>query len=83
MIYSPEPIPEASYLQKFANALVPVVKIFSSDPSFVIDTVELAQGMIQAALAGGNGKIEGWQGKGQVGNENTFDNQEIKRLARS
>lgn len=41
----------------------------------------LARAMIEAALRGGNGSIEGWEGKGKVGNEGVFENADIKRLA--
>lgn len=82
LIYPIEPTPEANLLQRASNAVVPVIKLFSADPSFMIDTKELAEGMIVAALKGGQGSIPGWPGKGQVGNANVFENEEIKRLVR-
>ncbi|BGP15091.1 hypothetical protein JCM10213_002763 [Rhodosporidiobolus nylandii] len=50
-------------------------------PAGVIKTDELAKGLIEACLQGGKGKIEGWPGKGEVGNDGVFGNVEIKRLA--
>ncbi|BGO90847.1 hypothetical protein NBRC10512_003343 [Rhodotorula toruloides] len=50
-------------------------------PSIVTDSPVLAQAMIEAALRGGSGSIEGWEGKGKVGNEGVFENADIKRLA--
>ena len=46
-----------------------------------IDTATLARGMIEAAVKGSSGMIPGWEGKGRVGNEGVFDNEEIKALA--
>jgi hypothetical protein len=51
-------------------------------PSYVINTDILARGMIEAALKGSSGSIEGWDGKGKVGNVGVFDNEEIKKLAK-
>ncbi|GAA5822171.1 hypothetical protein JCM11251_004880 [Rhodosporidiobolus azoricus] len=52
-------------------------------PSLMIRTDVLAHGMIEACLRGSSGHIDGWEGKGQVGNEGVFNNEEIKRLAGS
>jgi hypothetical protein len=38
--------------------------------------------MIEVALKGSNGSVEGWAGKGGVGNEGVFENEEIKRVGR-
>ncbi|BGP23961.1 nucleoside-diphosphate-sugar epimerase [Rhodotorula toruloides] len=50
-------------------------------PSMVTDAPVLARAMIEAALRGGSGSVEGWEGKGKVGNEGVFENADIKRLA--
>ncbi|GAA6004825.1 hypothetical protein JCM10207_008418 [Rhodosporidiobolus poonsookiae] len=49
-------------------------------PSGVIGADTLARGMIDVALRGGSGTVEGWEGKGKAGNEGAFSNVEIKRL---
>lgn len=51
-------------------------------PSYVINTDTLARGMIEAALTGSSGSIEGWEGKGKVGNSGVFANEEIKKLSK-
>lgn len=73
------PTPDAKSLQKFANVVGPWIGRVSK--SLVIYTDVLARGMINAALKGASGTIEGWEGKGKVGNEGVFDNLEIRRLA--
>lgn len=76
------PIPEASYLYRnpILSGLVRAVGFVA--PSLVISTPELAKGLIEVALKGGSGSIGGWPGKGAVGNEGVFENEEIKRLAK-
>lgn len=73
------PVPEAGTMQKVANCLVPVLKPFFG--SYLINTDVLATGMIEAAINGASGEIKGWPGKGLVGNEGVFSNEEIKELA--
>lgn len=48
----------------------------------VVETDVLAGAMIDAVLKGGSGKIPGWEEKGGLGDEATFDNDEIIKLAR-
>ncbi|KAK4700247.1 hypothetical protein P7C70_g6001, partial [Phenoliferia sp. Uapishka_3] len=48
---------------------------------FVIDDDVISNAMIQAALQGGSGEIEGWEGKGKPGNEGAFGIGEMKLLA--
>ena len=76
------PIPDAPRTIRWGNAyLIPVLKPLLAKKYF-INTDVLAKGMIEAALKGDSGKIEGWAGKGEVGNQGVFDNEEIKKLAK-
>ncbi|BGP31320.1 hypothetical protein JCM10296v2_003084 [Rhodotorula toruloides] len=80
-ILSSSPDPEASlaYNRPFLQSAVRTLgRVF---PAMVTDAPVLARAMIEAALRGGNGSIEGWEGKGKVGNEGVFENADIKRLA--
>lgn len=74
------PIPEVqSTMIKLTTKLLPFIQ--SIYPPFVIDTKTLARGMIEAVARGGEGKIRGWEGKGEKGDKNVFNNEEIKKLA--
>ena len=73
--------PNASSAQKFANFLMPGMRKLPVLKELVIEADTLAKGMIQAVLMGSQGWIDGWVGKGLVGNENAFENEEIKVLA--
>lgn len=63
------------------NALITVMK----PVGLVIDASELAKGMLVAAVNGTTGKLAGWAGKGESksGNKGSFENAEIKTLAKS
>lgn len=75
-----EPIPEvSSTIVKLTVKILPFIQFIY--PSFVIDTKTLARGMIEAIVKGGEGKIRGWEGKGEKGDKNVFNNEEIKKLA--
>ncbi|ORY78464.1 nucleoside-diphosphate-sugar epimerase [Leucosporidium creatinivorum] len=74
------PIPDATWANRNLKFLFPLFRCVA--PSYVINTDTLARGMIEAALKGSSGTIEGWEGKGKVGNAGVFDNEEIKQLAK-
>lgn len=75
------PIPEAAFLNRAANYLFPIFRRLA--PSFVINADVLARGLLEVALRGSSGEVEGWEGKGGVGNEGVFTSEEIKVLAKS
>lgn len=74
------PIPEQTAMVRTAVKIYPLLKRIY--PSFVIDSSVLANGMLESIIRGGSGKIEGWEGKGQAGDLNVFNNEEIKQLAK-
>lgn len=74
------PIPDATFMNRNVRFLFPVIRRLA--PSYVINTDSLTRGMIEVALKGSRGTIEGWEGKGKVGNAGVFDNEEIKKLAK-
>ncbi|GAA5902897.1 hypothetical protein JCM6882_009155 [Rhodosporidiobolus microsporus] len=75
-----QPVPEAPWFYRFPfSAVLSGLNVVA--PSHMIKTDVLARGMIEACLKGSSGRIEGWPGKGESGNEGVFANQEIKRLA--
>lgn len=49
-------------------------------PFFTIFDAVLGRAMIESVLEGSTGEIQGWPGKGQPGNENTFGISEMKLL---
>lgn len=51
-------------------------------PSIVNRTDNLARAMIESVLRGGSGEIDGWKGKGLLGNEGAFESGEINVLAK-
>ncbi|KAM0753475.1 nucleoside-diphosphate-sugar epimerase [Meredithblackwellia eburnea MCA 4105] len=74
------PVPEADWKQRVVYPkLFSLVSFFAKD--LVVNTDVLAKGMLEVLLKGGSGEVEGWKGKGERGNENTFDTAEIKKLA--
>lgn len=74
------PVPEAPWF--YRPPLLSVIKgLGALYPPMVIKTNVLAQGMLAAVLKGGQGDVPGWPGKGAVGNDGVFDNEEIKKLA--
>lgn len=75
------PVPEAPLTMRIMiRTLLPVFNVIY--PSIVNRTDVLAQGMIEAVLRGGSGEIEGWKGKGLLGNQNAFESGEINMLAK-
>ncbi|GAA5878450.1 hypothetical protein JCM8547_006586 [Rhodosporidiobolus lusitaniae] len=81
-ILPPKPIPDGSFRYRNPLFLRTMHGIGWLTPSYVISTVDLAKGMIEVALKGGKGEVAGWPGKGAEGNAGTFDNEEIKRVAK-
>lgn len=73
------PIPEAALINRVLLYTLPVIKRLM--PSMVISADVLARGLIEVAVKGASGEMEGWPGKGKVGNEGVFTNEEIKQLA--
>ncbi|MCJ1350274.1 MAG: hypothetical protein MMC33_000255 [Icmadophila ericetorum] len=73
------PTPDAATLQRVGNVIGPWLGKVKKN--LVIYTDVLARGMLNAAARGASGRIEGWEGKGGVGNEGVFENVEIKKLA--
>lgn len=74
--------PDAGGIKESArNGLMHVMKPMG----MVIDSSDLARGMLVAAVDGKTGKLAGWEGKGESksGNKGSFENAEIKRLAKS
>lgn len=76
------PVPDGSFLYRQPLLFLLVKTIARFVPSTSISSEELAKGMIEVVVNGGRGTLEGWEGKGEAGNEGTFGNEEIKRLAR-
>lgn len=75
-----QPIPDAPFIVRtLSKAILPIFSAVA--PSIVNKTDVLARAMIESVLKGGSGEIEGWKGKGAVGNENTFESPEINTLA--
>lgn len=66
-------------IYRFANFLLPVIGAIT--PRYVIKADVLAKGMLEAVIRGGSGSIDGWEGKGEVGNAGVFTSEEIKKLA--
>ncbi|KAM0756636.1 hypothetical protein T439DRAFT_321332 [Meredithblackwellia eburnea MCA 4105] len=60
---------------------VPGMRELADRSAGVADADVLANAMIEAVLRGsGTGGIDGWKGKGEGGDDGTFDNSEILRL---
>ncbi|KAL8286791.1 hypothetical protein RQP46_004319 [Phenoliferia psychrophenolica] len=75
------PSPDDNLAKKAIYAFIPFVRPLINLVG-VVETDVLAGAMIDAVLKGGSGTIPGWEGKGGLGDEETFDNEEIIRLAR-
>ncbi|GAA6037794.1 hypothetical protein JCM8097_005041 [Rhodosporidiobolus ruineniae] len=83
-IFPVQPTPELSWLHRGAVGIAKPI-FFTLMPSMAIKADDLARGMIEACLKAVKSEaseIEGWPGKGKLGNEATFDTNEIKALAR-
>ncbi|GAA5990985.1 hypothetical protein JCM11641_007728 [Rhodosporidiobolus odoratus] len=74
------PVPDAPWFYK--GPFLPVMRgIGTVFPSTAVRTDVLAKGLIEVCLKGGTGEVKGWKGRGEVGNEGVFKNEEIKLLA--
>ncbi|GAA6057432.1 hypothetical protein JCM3770_002461 [Rhodotorula araucariae] len=74
------PVPEAPFFYRppFLSLMKGLGALY---PPAVIKTDVLGRGMLETVLKGAAGTLPGWPGKGAVGNEGVFDNEEIKKLA--
>ncbi|RKO93477.1 hypothetical protein BDK51DRAFT_25610 [Blyttiomyces helicus] len=79
-IVNTQPVPQAGMLQKAMSLLGPVVGPLMKKS--MISTPDLANGMIEAVVRASAGTLRTeWPGKGDLGDENAFSNEEIKKLA--
>ncbi|RKO82810.1 hypothetical protein BDK51DRAFT_45463 [Blyttiomyces helicus] len=79
-IVNTQPVPQAGMLQKAMSLLGPVLAPLMK--TSMISTPDLANGMIEAVVRASAGTLRTeWPGKGNLGDENTFSNEEIKKLA--